>query len=73
MKLIREVDNIWHDSDKELPSTDTKVEFMDKEGNIYEGGIQVDMAGHYAYLKNGYSSFSKMIKWRFIPGKQYYF
>ena len=49
MKLIREVDNIWHDSDKELPSTDTKVEFMDKEGNIHEGGIQVDMAGHYAF------------------------
>ena len=50
-----------------------KQEDKDLLLNIHEGGIQVDMAGHYSYLKNGYSSFSKMIKWRFIPGKQYYF
>lgn len=71
IKIIREVDNVWHDSDKELPTMSTDVEFMDKNGIIHEGGIQVDMAGHYAYLKNGYSSFSEMVKWRFIPGKRY--
>ena len=71
MEFIRKVDNVWHDSDKELPPMSTEVEFMDKEGNIHKGGIQVDMAGHYAYTETEYSSFSEMIKWRFIPGKRY--
>lgn len=71
MKFIRKVDNVWHDSDKELPPMSTEVEFMDKEGNIHKGGIQVDMAGHYTYTENDYSSFDYMIKWRFIPGKRY--
>lgn len=71
MEFVRKVDNVWHDSDKELPTMSTEVEFMDKEGNIHKGGVQVDMAGQYAYTENGYSSFNYMIKWRFIPGKKY--
>lgn len=71
MKFVTKVDDVWHDSDKELPPISTKVEFMDKNGNIYKGGIQVDLAGHYAYTETGFSSFSEMIKWRFIPGQRY--
>ena len=70
MKFVRKVDNVWHDSDKELPPISTKVEFMDKNGNIHNGGIQVDMA-YFVYTEAGFSSFSEMIKWRFIPGQRY--
>lgn len=70
MKFVRKVDNVWHDSDKELPPISTKVEFMDKKGNIHKGGIQVDMA-YFVYTEAGFSSFSEMIKWRFIPGQRY--
>ena len=72
IKIITEVDNVWHDSDKELPTMSTDVDFMDKNGVIHENcHIQVDMAGHYALDENNYSSFDYMVKWRFIPGKRY--
>jgi hypothetical protein len=71
IKYIIEVDTVWHDSDKELPTMSTDVEFMDRNNVIHKGGIQVDMAGHYPYLEKDYSSFDEMIKWRFIPNKDY--
>lgn len=71
MKWVKEIDNIWHDSDKEMPRISSDVEFMDKNGTIHQGHIQIDMAGFYCYLKNKYSSFDEMIKWRFIPNRHY--
>ena len=66
MKFVREFDEVWHDSQEELTPITTKVEFMNKEGSVFKGTIQVDMAGHYAYLEEGgYSSFDQMVKWRF--------
>ena len=77
MKWISKVDYEWHDSDDELPSMSSDVEFMDKDGNICDGHIQIDMAGGYAVHRNGgvgygpYSSFSIMRKWRFVKGMKY--
>ena len=66
MKYITKTDSIWHDSNGEMPSTTSKVEFMDIRGNIHNGRIVVDMAGHYALLEEGgWSSFEIMKKWRF--------
>ena len=78
MKWISEVDYEWHDSDKELPSISSDVEFMDRDGNVHDGHIQVDMAGGYAVHRNSgggygdYSSFSIMRKWRFVKGMKYW-
>lgn len=77
MKWVSELDYEWHDSDKELPSVSTDVEFMDMEGNICEGHIQIDMAGGYACHREGnrigkYSSFSIMRKWRYVKGMKYW-
>lgn len=72
LKFVCKVDSTWHNSSEEMPPFSTDVEFMDNGGNIHEGKIQVDIAGHYAYLKGGgYSSFSIMVKWRFIPNRKY--
>lgn len=66
MKFVRDFDEVWHDSQEELPPITTEVEFMDKGGSIFKGIIQVDVAGFYAYLEGGgYSSFDLMVKWRF--------
>lgn len=66
MKFVRDFDDVWHYSKDEMPPMTTKVEFMDKNGSIFKGRIQVDMAGFYAYLEEGgYSSFDWMVKWRF--------
>lgn len=71
-KIITKLDDIWHDSDKELPTISTDVEFMDKDGNIHQGEIVVEMSGWYVYQQDvGWGSFDDFIKWRFIPNKEY--
>lgn len=71
-KIITKLDDVWHDSDKELPNGSTEVEFMDRDGNIHQGEIVSDMAGWYVYQPGiGWGSFSEFIKWRFIPNKKY--
>lgn len=76
MKYIRKVDCKWHNSVEERTPITTDVEFMDTEGNVYNGQIVVEMSGEFVYLRhnNGtteWSSFDKMVKWRFIPNKKY--
>lgn len=71
-KIITKPDDIWHDCSKELPNVSTDVEFMDTEGNTYYSKIVPDMSGWYVYQPGiGWGSFSKFIKWRFIPNKEY--
>lgn len=75
MNYIRKVDDVWHDSDKDMPTRTTDVEFMDKDGNKILGEIVVEMSGFYVYIrygkKAGWRSFDEMVKWRFIPSKSY--
>lgn len=67
MKYVKIKDNVWHNSNEEMPNTTTKVEFMDKSGNILAGEIVIDMSGFYVYIPSkGWGSFSDMVKWRFI-------
>lgn len=71
-KIITKLDDVWHDSAKELPTIGTDVEFMDKDGNIHQGEIVVEMSGWYVYQQDiGWGSFDDFIKWRFIPNKEY--
>ena len=70
-KFITKIDDIWHVSELEMPPFSTDVEFMDRNGSIHNGHIQIDMAGFYAYLNPDYSNFDTMILWRFIKGKDY--
>lgn len=72
-KIITKLDDIWHDSDKELPTISTDVEFMDKDGNIHQGEIVVEMSGWYVYRRDisSWWDFDDFIKWRFIPNKEY--
>jgi hypothetical protein len=75
-KCINSIDSDWHNSNKELPRVSTDVEFMDAEGNIYNGEIVIEMSDAFVYLRHkdgttGWGSFDKMVKWRFIPGKKY--
>ena len=70
MKYISEKDSIWHDVDKEMPSTTTDVEFLKHDGTIIKGHIVIDMSGAYASLPAeggvGYiwSSFDYYKAWR---------
>lgn len=67
MEYIRTKDNVWHNCDNEMPPTTTNVYFMDKEGDIHEGEIVVDLGGFYVYLGRykGWGSFNDMVKWKF--------
>ena len=69
MKYITEKDSEWHDCKTEMPPTTTDVEFLDKNDNIVDGHIHVDMSGFYAAVHKGvgytWSSFSYYKAWRF--------
>lgn len=71
MKWISKVDYEWHDSDKELPSISSNVEFMDKDGNIHEGHVQVDMAGGYAAERTKKEVIEKACDWIQMNAKKY--
>lgn len=73
MKYIEIEDDVWHDSDKEMPcKTNTRIEFMDSDGVLYkDGGIYCEFGNFYPYLKSAagtnsyWQSFEVMVKWRF--------
>lgn len=71
MIIIQEVDNVWHDSDKEMPRASTEVEFMDRNGNIRAGRIVIDLSGFFActHDDNKWGNFGELVKWRFNPSK----
>ena len=79
MEFIRNIDNIWHEYNKEMPPRSVRVvEFLDNNGNIHKGGISVEMSGFYPYIVDEkYERFKDwaspdLIKsWRFIKDREY--
>lgn len=66
--IKRYSDNCWHPIKTEMPNMSSDVQVKDKDGNIYNREIIVEMSGYYLYrreLPSDWESFSDYVEWRF--------
>lgn len=56
---------------EEMPPTTTKVQLLDKNNNIIDGQLVVEMSGWYVALKTTWGSLEDYTHWRFNPNLDY--